>query len=48
MTDMITVSPADIVVLRLIGRRRGDGYDHALKFESGVDVPTLGLGCTPI
>ena len=48
MADMIMVYPAEIVVLQLIGRQGGDRYDLVLKFDSGVDVPTLGIGCTPI
>ena len=36
------------MVLQLIGWRRGNGYDLALKLDSGVDVPTLNFGGTPI
>ena len=48
MTDIIMISPADIMVLLLIGWRRGDGYDQALECEGVIDVPILGLGCTHI
>ena len=42
------VSATDIVVLQFIGQRHGGGYDLALKFESGIDIPTLNFGGTTI